>query len=111
MLLTTSEELSLQGHVIERVDGLIVVGLDLSCTPAKQQLVSLLSWDKSATKFWVGRLRGRAKVKRHRGVLTDMGERERSLACLPNVRKRCVPKRHDTAQRSNAPKLKHFEGK
>lgn len=29
--LTTSEELRLEVHVIERVDGLIVVGLDLSC--------------------------------------------------------------------------------
>jgi hypothetical protein len=29
--LTTTEELSLEAHVIERVDGLIVVGLDLSC--------------------------------------------------------------------------------
>src|SRR5687768_15203919 len=28
--LTTTEELSLEAHVIERVDGLIVVGLDLS---------------------------------------------------------------------------------
>jgi hypothetical protein len=29
--LTTSEELRLEVHVIEGVDGLVVVGLDLSC--------------------------------------------------------------------------------
>ena len=29
--LTTTEELRLEVHVIERVDGLVIVGLDLSC--------------------------------------------------------------------------------
>ena len=30
-LLTTTKKLRLEVHVIERVDGLVIVGLDLSC--------------------------------------------------------------------------------
>jgi hypothetical protein len=38
--LTTTEELRREAHVIERVNGLIVVGLDLSCNKGKQKIVS-----------------------------------------------------------------------
>ena len=36
-MLTTTEELRREAHVIERVHGLIVVGLDLSCKRGKQE--------------------------------------------------------------------------
>lgn len=36
----TSEELSLQAHLIERVDGLVIVGLDLGLLDVLEPLVS-----------------------------------------------------------------------
>lgn len=54
--LTTSEELRLEVHVIEGVDGLIVVGLDLSCkacvvSKSVDDMSGLLSSHESAQEL------------------------------------------------------------
>lgn len=38
----TSEQLRLECHLIERVDGLVIVGLDLTCVRCR--MLAVLSW-------------------------------------------------------------------
>lgn len=70
-VLTTSEELSLQSHIIERVDGLVIVGLDLSYTWKSWSVAG--ACDLSVLD--VGRYLVRDRVKQHRGVPNRHGRR------------------------------------